>query len=407
MAVLKNLVMRGASQRLGGMVLYQLKGQTLARELAPAVSNPRTPAQMDNRVRLQNVVSVYRANRAWMAGAFENKKERESDYNAFVSANLSSSQVAFTKAQAAAGAAVAAPYQISSGSLGSIEQQVSESELQTNIYLGTLTLDTTTTVGDFASAVIGNNNNIVQGMQLSLILNIQQVNQVTGIPYIITRAYEVILDAASTELLSAYYPDGLLASGGGQDNILYADLSEQGSGAASFILSHTVSAITRVSEQSLVQYGSLSVYNSYISAAAIAEAVASYGENQINFLDSNSANEQNAVPIQQGITYLVMGNDIVRAGGEHPAPLSSITSGYRAYMQLPVTEGSTISATLYNLDADISYTCNVLALPADGSYIAWQVPETIRTDERVNMRFVVVINSQIYKLEFILTPAEA
>lgn len=406
MAILNSSMFRGARKQAGGWVLYKVGGQTIAREVASQVSNPRTPAQMDNRVRLQNVVSVYRANKNWMKGAFENKKQKESDYNAFVSANLSSSQVAFTKQQAAAGAAVAAPYKISSGSLGSIEQQVSESELQTNIYLGTLTINQTTTVGDFASAVIGNNNNIVQGMQLSLIMNIQQVNQVTGIPYIITRAYEVILDAASTELLSAYYPDGILASGGGQDNILYADLSEQGSGAASFILSHTVSATTRVSEQSLVQYGSLAVYNSYISAAAIAEAVASYGENQVNFLDSNSANEQNAVPIQQGITYLVMGNDVVRAGVAHPSPLSSVTAGYRAYLQLPVEAGSTISATLYNLDADISYNCNVLPLPTDGSYIAWQVPETIRTDERVNMRFVVVINSQIYKLEFILTPAE-
>lgn len=406
MAVLKNLVMRGASQRLGGMVLYQLKGQTLARELAPAVTNPRTPAQMDNRVRLQNVVSVYRANRAWMAGAFENKKERESDYNAFVSANLSSSQVAFTKAQAAAGAAVAAPYQISSGSLGSIEQQVTNSILETNLYLGNMDITPSTTVGEFAAALIANNNNIVQGMQLSLILNIQQVNQVTGIPYIITRAYEVLLNPSSDELLTAYMPGSILSAGAGEGSPLNADLSEQGSGAVSFILSHTVSAITRVSEQSLIQFGSLGVYNSYTSSQAISEAVASYGENQVNFLDSNSAYEQNAVPIQQGISYLVMSNDIVRAGDEHPSPLTSVSVGYRAYMQLPVEAESTISATLYNLDADISYTCNVLELPADGSYVTWQVPEIIRTDERVNMRFVVVINSQIYKLEFILTPAE-
>lgn len=323
MAVLKNLVMRGASQRLGGMVLYQLKGQTLARELAPAVSNPRTPAQMDNRVRLQNVVSVYRANRAWMKGAFENKKEKESDYNAFVSANLSSSQVAFTKEQAAAGAAVAAPYQITSGSLGSIEQQVSESELQTNIYLGALNLTVATTVGEFAEAVIANNNNIVQGMQLSLILNIQQVNQATGIPYIITRAYEVILNTANTELLSKYYPGSLLSSGGGADNILYADLSDQGSGAASFILSHTVAATTRVSEQSLLQFGSLDIYNSYTSALAIANAVASYGENQVNFLDSNSAEEQNLVPIQNGIGFLSYDGFYFRTGDKIPTPIQT------------------------------------------------------------------------------------
>lgn len=332
------------------MVLYQLKGQTLARELAPAVSNPRTPAQMDNRVRLQNVVSVYRANRAWMAGAFENKKERESDYNAFVSANLSTSQVAFTKEQAAAGAAVAAPYQISSGSLGSIEQQVNQSELQTNLYLGTLSINNSTTVGELSAALIANNNNIVQGMQLSLILNIQQVNQSTGIPYIITRAYEVILDPANTELLSSYYPEGLLANGGGADNILYADLSEQGSGTASFILSHTVSATTRVSEQSLLQYGSLAIYNSYTSAEAVAAAVASYGENQVNFLDSNSASEQSAVPISNGIAFLTGDGYIYRTGDILRTPIAP-SDNWRMYLLKPA---ESVAITIFTITNELT-----------------------------------------------------
>lgn len=404
MAVLKNLVMRGASQRLGGMVLYQLKGQTLARELAPAVSNPRTPAQMDNRVRLQNVVSVYRANRGWMKGAFENKKEKESDYNAFVSANLSSSQVAFTKQQAAAGAAVAAPYQISSGSLGSIEQQISESELQTNIYLGTLTIDQATTVGEFAAAVIANNNNIVQGMQLSLILNIQQVNQATGIPYIITRAYEVILDAASTELLSAYYPDALLASGGGQDNILYADLADQGSGAASFILSHTVSAITRVSEQSLLQFGSLAVYNSYTSAAAIAEAVSSYGENQVNFLDSNSAGEQNDVPISQQISMAVYQGNIIRPNGSLTANITT-SAIWRAFLSVPDTSITINNGVLTNLTDDETTSLTNFEVSTDGSSIGFKAASAITVSEPKQLRLSLSTSAGVLSMEFTLNPA--
>lgn len=404
MAVLKNLVMRGASQRLGGMVLYQLKGQTLARELAPAVTNPRTPAQMDNRVRLQNVVSVYRANRAWMKGAFENKKEKESDYNAFVSANLASSQVAFTKQQAAAGAAVAAPYQISSGSLGSIEQSVSESELQTNLYLGALAISNATTVGDFSSALISNNNNIVQGMQLSLILNIQQVNQATGIPYIITRAYEVILDAANTELLSTYYPEGLLANGGGADNILYADLSEQGNGAASFILSHTVSATTRVSEQSLLQYGSLAVYNSYTSSQAIAEAVASYGENQVNFLDSNSAGEQNDVPIQQAITMIIAAGNILRPSQTFAGTLSS---GYtfRAVLAQPDTSLTITNSVLRNLTDDTTINLSSVQLSEDGATLGFQVQENVSVESNKQMRFVFVTSAGNLLFDFTLAPA--
>lgn len=404
MAVLKNLVMRGASQRLGGMVLYQLKGQTLARELAPAVSNPRTPAQMDNRVRLQNVVSVYRANRAWMAGAFENKKERESDYNAFVSANLSSSQVAFTKQQAAAGAAVAAPYQITSGSLGSIEQIVSESELQTNIYLGDLIMTTTTTVGEFSRAIINNNNGLVEGMQLSLILNIQQVNQVTSIPYIICRAYEVILDTSSPETLSQYFPDELLASGGGAENILYADLSEQGSGAASFILSHTVSATTRVSEQSLLMFGSQTVYNQYTSAEAIAAAVSSYGENEVNFLDSNSAQQSGDVPVGyyvQGISY---DGVLVPNGGNVIGPLIT-TASVNIYITKPLPQGVGGILTVRNVTANEDVPCDSATISSNRQLIIFRVSSDYGVDVRSRIEITYSLGDAIINAFFYLMPA--
>lgn len=404
MAILNSSMFRGARKQAGGWVLYKVGGQTIAREVASQVSNPRTPAQMDNRVRLQNVVSVYRANRGWMKGAFENKKQKESDYNAFVSANLSRSQVAFTKQQAAAGAAVAAPYQISSGSLGSIEQQVSESELQTNIYLGELSMTSSTTVGQFASAVISNNNNLVQGMQLSLILNIQSVNQATGIPYIITRAYEVVLDPTNTELLSAYFPDELLASGGGTDNILYADLSKQGSGAASFILSHTVAATTRVSEQSMLMYGSLEVYNSYTSAAAIAEAVTSYGENEVNFLDSNSAAGQTDVPISNGIAFIIISSIIVRADETFRGVLAENSTKTIAMLQ-PIAAGAAVTATLYNRSTSDTYVLTGIVVSADRMSVTWRPPQTISVEELQNFEIVMYADSERYAFPFKLAPA--
>ena len=405
MAVLKNLVMRGASQRLGGMVLYQLKGQTLARELAPAVSNPRTPNQMNNRVRLQNVVSVYRANRAWMAGAFENKKERESDYNAFVSANLSSSQVAFSKQQAAAGAAVAAPYQISSGSLGSIEQIVAESELQTNIYLGDLVISTTTNVGEFSRAVINNNNGIVAGMQLSLILNIQQVNQVTSIPYIICRAYEVILDPSSPDTLAQYFPDGILANGGNADNILYADLSEQGSGAASFILSHTVAATTRVSEQSLLMYGSQSIYNAYTSAEAINAAVSSYGENQVNFLNSNTAQQSGDVPTGYYVQGISFDGILVPNGGELRGPLGT-TSDINIYLTKALPQGTGGIFSVRNVTDNEDVPTSSAAPSSNRQRLAFRVTSPYSVEARSRIEISYSLADAVVNAFFYLLPAE-
>ena len=67
--------LRGASKKLGGTVLYTQGGRTLQRELAPEVKNPKTPAQMGQRVKWANLVAFYRANAGWMPKAFENKRQ--------------------------------------------------------------------------------------------------------------------------------------------------------------------------------------------------------------------------------------------------------------------------------------------------------------------------------------------
>lgn len=283
--------LRGAKQRLAGAVLYQNNGQTLIRELAAQISNPRTASQMAQRVRLSNCVAVYRANKFWMKFAFEDKKDKESDYNAFIGENISNNAVALTKSEVNAGAAVAAPYTITRGSLGSIEQTLRASLLITNLYfLGQLDLEECN-VGEFSRQLIAANNGIVEGMQLSFIANIQQTNNLTGVPYLVVRAYEVIIDTTNTRQLSEYFPVAAM----GVSNIdteqycLRCDCPEIGQGAFAFILSHTVGGVTRVSTQSLQLVGN-TVYSQHTTPTAWQEAIESYGESTETFLDSKSAN---------------------------------------------------------------------------------------------------------------------
>ena len=304
MAILKSLVIRGASKRLGGMVLYSRAGETIARELAPAVSNPRTRVQMEQRVKLGNVVAMYRANRSWMAGAFEDKKENESDYNAFVRMNLSTNNVALTKGHIAAGAGVVAPYQVTSGSIPSIEHTGSQTGVVTNIYMGTLVLTSATTVAQFTQAILANNNTIEEGMQLSLIVNLQRRNEALAMPYIVVRKYELLLNTTDSTLLSEYIPLELLMIRDSQYHPLAYDGSTLGDGAACFILSKTISGRTKVSSQSLVLYGNQSIYSIYTSAIAVNAAIASYGTNEERFLDSNEAKEANAIVIENYIQAL-------------------------------------------------------------------------------------------------------
>ncbi len=194
-----NVYTRGLKQRLGGVVWYQRGGQTLARELAPNVSNPRTEAQMDQRIKMANVVAVYRANKAWMERyAFENRKQGLSVYNAFVAANLSANQVALTKEEVELGAGVVAPYVFTKGTLPAIGVQLGTigggPYFITDIYIGSTLADQT--IGALSSAIIENNFGWQKGDQLSIIYNTQKSAE--GTPYISAAAFEIIIDPEDT-----------------------------------------------------------------------------------------------------------------------------------------------------------------------------------------------------------------
>lgn len=334
--------LRGAKQRLAGAVLYQNNGQTLIRELAASVSNPRTASQMTQRVRLSNCVAVYRANKFWMKYAFEDKKDKESDYNAFIGENISNNAVALTKSEVNAGAAVAAPYTITRGSLGSIEQTLNAEILKTNLYLlEALALDETS-VGEFSRQLIAANNGIVEGMQLSFIANIQQTNNLTGVPYLVVRAYEVIIDTTNTRQLSEYFPGAWMFSEvDPQHNYKIAvDTGEFGEGAFAFILSHTVGGVTRVSTQSLQLVGN-TVYTQHTNSAAWTAAIESYGESTETFLDSKSANTAANVAGTVSLLSAIIGSTRVYPGSTYVGPINTGASVYLVFSQnVNVEDGS-------------------------------------------------------------------
>lgn len=297
--------MRGASKRLGGVVFYTRSGETVARELAPSVSNPRTEVQMQQRVKLANVVAAYKANRAWMAGAFEDKAEKETDYNAFVRFNLANSRVALTKSQAAAGSSIVAPYKVSSGSIGSIDCIGQTTGVRSNLFTGNLIITAATTVAMLSEALLTNNNGIEKGMQLSLIVNIQRSDTNPLRPYIVCRAYEIIIDETNTDLLSDYFPFGILSTLDLEGKPLFFNGESLGSGAATFMLSKTVSGRLSVSSQTLCQFGDQSLYTIFTSDTAIDTAVQSYGENADRFLDSDKAKIFNPVVLDNYIQVLL------------------------------------------------------------------------------------------------------
>lgn len=379
MAIVQNFWLKGAKKRLAGAVIYEAMGQTRARQLASSVTNPRTEAQMNQRIRWANAVSFYRANATWMKYAFETKKTNQSEYNKFMSLNVTTSPIALTKSAAAGGACVVAPYVITQGSLPSIEWQDAGTSLKSNIFLGSgKTFEQYTTVGEFASDLILFNAGLREGDQLSLIRFSQLTNASTGYPYIIVRKYEVLLKSDSTEPLTNYLPaDYLLAPGASENNAIYVNKEDRQGGFA-MILSRTIGGKTYVSTQSVMIVNNETLIQQYSSSAAIAAAIESYGESQDAFLSTVSASPATVLPIVNTINYLKIGDTTYGPGAKTPTGQSLRSDTLVLYYAMPITasETPTVVADFLGTQQVLNAT-NVSVL---GNTLSFRVDSTITPD---------------------------
>lgn len=117
-----NMMLGYARGKVGSLVFARRKGEQITRAYNSNPANPKSTAQMLQRMKWANLVAFYRAVSPKLKMAFESKPENQSDFNAFMSANLGNMQdvVYLTKPQVLNGASVIAPYTISKGSLPSI-----------------------------------------------------------------------------------------------------------------------------------------------------------------------------------------------------------------------------------------------------------------------------------------------
>ena len=282
--------LRGAKKKLGGTVLYTQGGRTLQRELAPEVKNPKTPAQMGQRVKWANLVAFYRANSGWMPKAFENKKATQSDYNKFMSLNAANSRIYLTKEQARQGACVVDSYRVSDGTLQPVDIFPTENNWATNIYLtGLDKLDATTTVAAFSTALLSSNAGLRSGDQLSFIRVTQLFNNTTDIPYIQVRAYELLINEQGGGLVKDFWPIELIGLDEVQDTPALMVKNNNKQGGFAIIVSRTQGGRVLVSPSQITQVNMTAVIDEYSNSDTLIAAIDSYGRGDEVFLDSKGA----------------------------------------------------------------------------------------------------------------------
>lgn len=280
--------------RVGDKSFYVADGRQIARQRLNnsnyGEGASRTKIQQERRIKWANQVNFYKASARWMKSAFENRKKGQTDYNKFVQLNINNAKVALTKELAAAGACIVEPFMVSQGSLPSIDVNPSGSVYVTNIAYPVGTINESTSVGEFSSAVVAANNNITFGMQLTFVSYMQLVDPL-GVPRVTCTAYEVTLDGASTETLRDYLPAfcSQVVTGylGTSDAIAV--------GGFAYILSDNASGKLRISTQ-ILQTTNNDLQQQYSSPTAVANAVMSYGVDSDVMLSPSDSVSQDATP---------------------------------------------------------------------------------------------------------------
>lgn len=284
MAKVKSAGLRNYVGKLGGNVYYMNKGQNIGRELAPEVSNPRTPAQMRQRLKWANIVNVYKANKDWMGRlSFENKPQHWSYYNAFMSANIGKAPVYLTKSVAEHGGGYLAPYLMTDGSLPSIVYTATATGLfDTSIQIPNWNSDVT--IGDLSADIIEHNSGWLEGDQLSIILMYRlQMARFVVVPY------EVVLDTSDTtdlnDVSGTYAPLGDIISVDSDYMQINTDGVSTFQRAVCLVHSRTINGKTLVSRQSYeLSFEAMYDYQQAGTDEKFADAYASYGLGDDYFL---------------------------------------------------------------------------------------------------------------------------
>ena len=193
MAQLNNIPTR-CQGSVGDYTVYEREGKTYLRSRHNDTRRrPMGERQLRQCIVMGNAINLWRAFPAGQRPAFEHRREGVTHYNMFLTYAMQARPVYLTQQVKCDGGSVLADVVVSQGTLSEIEVRHDGTALATDILLGGLAIDSHTTVGRLAKAVIANNYDYQAGDRLLYYLALQRWNRLNDMPVTTVSCREVVL----------------------------------------------------------------------------------------------------------------------------------------------------------------------------------------------------------------------
>ena len=156
--------------KAGNMSYFEVNGETIGRSFHTSIKNPKTEAQMKQRIKMNNILNMYKYIKGYLLQNFEGIIGNKNASSFFRSYNLMKTPVWLTKAQKESFKFVLAPYVVAQGRINSVNYEFRDGIFISDINVGDLEINGQTEESILSSIICGNNEGWTNNDTLQVIL---------------------------------------------------------------------------------------------------------------------------------------------------------------------------------------------------------------------------------------------
>lgn len=156
--------------RVGNMRFYERNGEIIGVSLPNGIRNPKSPAQMKQRIKMNNILNTYKYIKGYLQQNFEGIIGNKNASSFFRSYNLMKTPVWLTKEQKESCKFVLAPYVVAQGRINSLGYEFRDGVFVSDINVGDLEINDETEESTLSSIICDSNEGWANNDTLQIIL---------------------------------------------------------------------------------------------------------------------------------------------------------------------------------------------------------------------------------------------